>query len=256
MGNFLHSRLYQDYLSVFSTTVKTILRNSKNVKFEPEVMILDKIVDPGSICLDIGAAYGRYALPLSRIVGRAGRVYSFEPGRYSYRVLTAIKKFYGLNNVIVTKKALSDKEKQIKLFSPIKRSGKVGPSLAYIDEKENSDALCEVVSMTTIDVFCSQENIKRVDFIKCDIEGAELLAYQGGVGVIERDKPVVMSEVDEKSLNRYGQSVKDLEDFFFSKGYKLAVFEDGNLKGIGHFQGSRNYFFIHGSRWEKIIKKF
>lgn len=256
MGNFLHSRFYQDYLSVFSTTVKTIIRNFKKTKFEPEVSILDKLIDPGSICFDIGGAYGRFALPLSRIVGKNGKVYSFEPGRYSHKVLSAIKNFYGLNNVVITKKALSDREKEIRLFSPIKGSGKIGPSLSFIDEGDHQDALSEVVSMATIDNFCLSARVPRVDFIKCDIEGAELLAYKGGRQVIERDHPHVLSEVDEGNLNRYGQSPKELEEFFTAKGYKIAVFQEGVLKPLEHLKENRNYLFIHGSQWDKIIKRF
>lgn len=255
MGSFLQSRFYQDYLSVFSTIVKTIARNSKKSKFEPEVAVLGRLVAAGSICIDIGGAYGRYALPLSNIVGSAGRVYCFEPGRYSHRVLTSIKRIYNLKNVVIIKAALSDSEKTIKLFSPVKTSGKIGPSLAHIGEGEEPETLSEDVPMTTLDRFCAKEQIAKVDFIKCDIEGAELLAYRGAQRTIERDRPIILSEVDDGNLKRYGHSAKALEDFFTSRDYRLAVYDEGKLRSIEYIGQNRNYLFIPASRWDYVMKQ-
>ena len=253
MGNLFKSKFYHEYLSLFSTTFKTIYRNRKNTKLEPEVSILNKFVSPGNVCVDIGGAYGRYALPLSRLVGKTGMIYSFEPGYYSYKVISFILKFSGLKNVVIIKKALSNCSGQIKLISPIKRSGKVGASLSYISESENKDAVCELVPMTTLDSFCSENDIKEVSFIKCDTEGSEFLIYQGAGKIIADQKPTILSEVDTNNLNRYHHTVKDLEEFFFKKNYRIFVLEAGTLKEIKHITANGNYFFVHESKCKNIV---
>lgn len=253
MGSFFQSQLYHERLSVFSTIVKTIIRNIRNKKFEPEVSILGKFVKSGDICFDIGGAYGRYALPLSRIAGLKGSVYSFEPGRYSYTVFSWIKKFHRLNNVILTKKALSSNEGRIKLFSPQKRTGKVGASLSYIDEGDHKGAMSEVVEMTTLDRFTVENGIKRADFIKCDTEGSEFLVYKGAEKLINQYLPTVLSEVDQDNLNRYGHKVRDLEGFFKEKGYRILAFRQNQFKEIRQIEESGNFFFVHESKLKGIV---
>ncbi len=84
--NFYKSRWYQE-VSCLSTIFKTIKRNLQQKKFEDEIYLLNKFISSGSICFDIGAAYGRYALPMSRLVG------ALEGYIVLSRVVIAIKFF-------------------------------------------------------------------------------------------------------------------------------------------------------------------
>ena len=97
------------FFSLPSTIIKTVRRNCQGQKFEPEVKALSNLIKPGFFCFDVGGAYGRYAFPLSGMVGPQGRMYSFEPGSYSYKVFSFVKAFFGLKNVVLIKKAVSDK---------------------------------------------------------------------------------------------------------------------------------------------------
>lgn len=248
MGHFFQSRFYHERLSLFSTACKTIVRNLKGIKFEPEVAVLGQLVKPGDVCIDVGGAYGRYALPLSRLVGSLGRVYSFEPGLYSCNVFKSVSFFHGMRNVTLIKKALSDKPGEIELLSPIKSSGKIGASLSYIGQKGADNMFSETVPMTTIDIFCKEQNITKVDFIKCDTEGSELFVYKGAEGIIDRFKPTILSEVEDQNLARYGQTKQELKEFFVSKGYKVFALVDGAIKPQESMAENRNYFFIHPSK--------
>jgi FkbM family methyltransferase len=253
LKSFFTSTFYHEYLSLFSTTFQTIRRNSRSSKLEPEVALLDKFVRPGDSCIDVGGAYGRYTLPLARRVGKTGKVFTFEPGRYSFKVLSFIKRFYCLDNVRLIKKALSDQEGQIRLFSPVKKSGKIGPSLAYISEEAQENAVSELVAMTTLDSFCLANRIKEVHFIKCDTEGAELLVYKGARRLIEESHPTILSELDKRYLNRYGHSASDVEDFFRKFNYRFLVYCDGSFGEVGKIKEDGNYFFVHQSKLKGII---
>ncbi len=241
--NFFH-RFYHEYLSLFSTAVKTITRNLKNEKFEPEVEALVKIVSPGAICLDVGGAYGRYALPLSRIVGPTGKVFSFEPGRYSYRVLRVVKWFHRLSNLSIHKLALSDRKGSVLLCLPIKKTGKVGPSLAFVSSTEEANAVSERVNTATIDAFCQENGIEKVSFIKCDTEGSEFLVFKGAQDTIKRCQPVILAEVDPGNMSRYGFKAEDLEEFFQTLGYKTFIYQGGDFIPCGKITQSGNYFFF------------
>jgi len=43
----------------------------------------------------------------------------------------------------------------------------------------------EKVEMKTIDCFCEENNIKRIDFLKLDVEGNELKVLEGAKGIIK-----------------------------------------------------------------------
>jgi len=253
VGSFFTSTFYHEYLSLFSTIFQTIRRNRLRSKLEPEVALLDKFVSPGDVCIDVGGAYGRYTLPLARRVGETGKVFTFEPGRYSFKVLSFIKRFYCLDNVSLIKKALSDQEGQIRLFSPVKKSGKLGSSLAYISKQAQENTISELVPMTTLDSFCLENEVKQVNFIKCDTEGSELLVYKGAQRLIQEQNPVILSEVDKGYLSRFNHTISDLEDFFLKNKYRFIVYRNGAFKELNHIRENGNYFFVHQSKLKGII---
>jgi FkbM family methyltransferase len=246
MGQFYHHVLYQNLFSLPSTIIKTVRRNCRGEKFEPEVKALSTLIHPGFFCFDVGGAYGRYAFPLSGMVGPQGRIYSFEPGSYSHKVFSCVKIFFGLKNVTLVKKAVSNKAGSIELCLPPKRSGKLGTSLAHIQVGKKKDSFCETVDMLTLDDFARAENITRLDLIKCDTEGSELWVFQGGRGVIERFKPIVLTEIDANNLARYQQKPSDVVDFFRQWDYKLMVWEADAFVPAADAQKPGNYFFIPG----------
>ena len=244
MGPFYHNIFYQNFFSLPSTIIKTVSRNCQGRKFEPEVEALSVLVTPGFFCFDVGGAYGRYAFPLSRMVGPQGRIYSFEPGSYSYKVFLFVKAFFALKNVVLIKKAVSNKPGSIELCLPPKRSGKLGASLAHIHSVKKEDSFCETVDMLTLDDFVSVEDPPRLDLIKCDTEGSELLVFQGARDTIARFKPIVLTEIDANNLARYGHKPSDILDFFRTWDYKLMVWEAGAFIPAAGAEKPGNYFFI------------
>jgi len=236
--------LYQNFFSLPSTIIKTVKRNCQGQKFEPEVTAISLLIKPGAVCLDVGGAYGRYAYPLSKMIGPKGRVYSFEPGSYSYKVFSFVKFFFAMKNVSLIKKAVSNKQGVIELCVPLKESGKLGASLAHIHAGKKDDEFCETVEMLTLDDFARTANLVQVDLIKCDTEGAELLVFQGARDIIEKYKPIILTEIDAGNLQRYQQKPSDIIDFFHPWGYKVMVWEENNFRPALSADKPGNYFFI------------
>lgn len=134
---------------------------------------------PGDVVLDLGGNFGTSALTLARRIGPAGRVYSFEPIFHDplRRTLAA----NGVETVTVVPKAVGD------------RCGTAAFSVTDlgIDSRVSSARFPgeTEVEMTTIDRFVAETGLERVDFIKCDIEGAEELAIRGARETIARFRP-------------------------------------------------------------------
>lgn len=233
-------------LSCLSTTIKTIRRNIQNKKFESEVYVLDKFLTHGDICFDIGAAYGRYAYHFSSIVGATGQVYCFEPGDYSFKVLSRAVRFHRLNNVIKIKKALSDRLTTAELTIPFKGKNKMGPSLAHLNfEKSDEDGIHQSdVEVITLDHFVDTEGVGQINFIKCDVEGAEYLVFKGGRKTIERFHPVVLCEIDEEFLQKNNATPDEFFSYFYDIGYKSFIYKNNQFREVNRSLENHNYFFI------------
>lgn len=250
MKNFSILRATEE-IGLWSSTLRTIVRTLFGAKEEPEMRALLKLVERGAVCLDIGAGYGRYALKLSRLVGAGGKVYSFEPGTYSRRVLEAVRAFYCLRNVTVLPLALSDREGEAMLEIPIKKDSKFyrgfAHSLAHLSADDSSRSSALSVAMTTVDCFVRDKQLEKISFIKCDVEGAEPLVLQGALETLKRDRPAVLIEVYRAWLARCGKTVSDIAIFFESLDYKPHQINAGKLTAHESVEEDGNYFLLPSS---------
>ena len=144
-------------------------------------------------------------------------------------------------------KALSDKKGTTDLSIPIKGKGKIGPSLAHLSSsEEKGECLTQKsVELDTLDDFCAENNINTINFIKCDIEGAEMLFLAGAGNMIDKCKPTVLIEVDRDHLKRFNSSPEELCSFFTEKGYASFILKDNKFKKVDSIEYDHNYFFVH-----------
>ena len=237
-----------EQLTCLGAIYRTLIRNWFKLKFEPETQLLNRWLKEGSVCLDIGAGYGRYAYVLSQLVQGSGQVHSFEPLDYNLAVLRAIVQFHRLNNVTIVPKALSRQSGTQNLVLPIKKKSGILPamahSLAHLATDSESNGVKKTVPVTTVDQYASERQLNRIDFIKCDVEGAELLVFEGGKNVLNRDKPVVLCEAYEAWLKRFGRKREDLLRFFSQLHYQAFALNGKELIRIKELREDGNYFFI------------
>jgi hypothetical protein len=91
----------------------------------------------------------------------------------------------------------------------------------------------------------------EIDFIKMDIEGAELLALRGAAGMIERSCPTVQCEINTWFLDGFGFKLDDLLGFFRVRGYRVFWWDDRQQRLVEPTLGEKvddNYVFIHPRR--------
>ncbi len=139
------------------------------------------------IFFDVGANNGDYASSVIDCLGdKINQYYCFEPSSTTRAVLE--EKVGARNNVFVYPLGLSDKCEDMLLLSSSKSSGLstfYNRDLSHYEIKYDSS---ENVKVVTLDSFCQNEGIDRVDFLKMDIEGHELAAMNGGIQMIQSRK--------------------------------------------------------------------
>jgi len=249
-------------LGICLAAFRTYVRNIKGRKFEPEIKFLKNIINQGSNCLHIGASDARHSYVMADIIGKSGQVYAFEPSSYSYGHLALMVKLHRLKNVQTYHLAVSDKAGNVCLITPEKATGHVGRSFAFIAGLESTDknrtdiesnkVTKEEVAAISIDEFVAENSIEKIDFIRCDTEGSEMLILKGASKTLEKHKPSLLIEIHADALKEvFNSSAKKVSGLLFGLGYYMFREDEGVIKQVDEVDESeswKDYFFIHSDR--------
>lgn len=169
--------------SLDAITTYVILEQEK--WFEKETTFLARWLKPGMKVIDVGANLGVYSLPMARLVGPDGHVFSYEPASETQRLLKISKKKNRANNLHVIGAALSDGEREGHLVlgasSELNTLDGSGPG--------------ESVQITSLDAEDKVRNWGNIDFLKIDAEGEEERILTGAKAFFAHQSPLVMFEV-------------------------------------------------------------
>ncbi len=155
---------------------------------------LDGIVKPGWAAYDIGASLGVYALRLSRLVGSRGRVYSIEANPVCVYFLQATMQLNKVANCEILPVAILDTDK-LAYFTINYSNFGLGLTQDSSGAGGGKTGHEIAVRSCSFDDLVASHGLRKPDFIKIDIEGAEGPAVSGMARTIAQDRPVVLIEV-------------------------------------------------------------
>ncbi|MFG3436102.1 FkbM family methyltransferase [Nonomuraea sp. NPDC047897] len=215
---------------------------------ESELRGLSQLVGNGDVCLDIGAAYGMYTFPLARLVGRTGQVHSFEPLRLPYQILESARRATRADQVIATNAALGPANGRQKLRLPYRFGLLPNHGWAHLQTglrgPDKSAGKTLEVPVHSIDHICETRELSRVTFMKVDVEGFESAVLKGGLNTIERHRPSLLLEIEDRHLKKYGMVASDVTEPLLTLGYRMYTWQrDRWLKTDEISVRRRNYLF-------------
>lgn len=152
---------------------------------------LGALVSPGDTVIDIGANLGYYTRTLARLTGPAGRVYAVEPVEPIRRVLR--RNVGGCRNVEILPYALGASSREVSMANDTAREqGYFGTGQNFVNERgEAASDEFPAQMRRGSELFAP---LTRLDFIKCDIEGYELVVMREMRPLLERFRPRVLIE--------------------------------------------------------------
>lgn len=220
---------------------------------EPELLGLAEVVAPGSVCVDVGAAAGLYTLALSRLAGPAGQVHSIEPLSFSHPMWTRLLRAREAPNVRHHAVALAAEPGRAAMSVPIGRYGLV-TGRSFVTRRSqglgsNAEFAGQVdvtVTVDTLDSLCA--GLTRLDFVKIDVEGAELQVLEGGEAAIGKLRPAMLIEIEARHTERYGYEPADITGWLTERGYTMYSWQRGWREASRVSAGTRNYLFRHPGR--------
>ena len=187
--------------------------------------VLAEYVKKGHVVLELGANLGSETLIVSRLVGSEGHVYGFEPNPYTFKRLQRNIEINGISNVDIYELAIGENNTEIYFNIYPENSSNPGMSSKYV---ENPCTKKINVKQVTIDSFMQQHNITKLDFLKLDIQGAEIDALNGARNTIAKYRPIIFAEAysEEQVAHNHTQQMYDM---LMAYGYKIFLIEDNNL---------------------------
>jgi FkbM family methyltransferase len=167
----------------------------------------------GNIVVDLGANIGYFTCLLAKIVGEGGKVFAFEPDPRNLKLLRRNIQENDYKNVIIADKAVSDVNGSCTLYSSQK---KFGANRIFESKNKQTHDFIPIKSETICldDYFEKQNLLKKIDFIKIDVEGSEFRAFNGMKKILELNNNLkIFTEIAPSLLEDAGSSGKQVLDF-------------------------------------------
>jgi FkbM family methyltransferase len=172
------------------------------------------LIKPGDVVVDAGANIGDWTVPLAKAVGPTGAVYAFEPMPPTYACLMVNTRDHA--NIHAYPYALTRLNNQIVSINLRENVGSSNIGDAQID-----DLQCFYVHGSRLDSF----GLDRLDFMKVDVEGAEMELLYGASNVIKKFRPRVVCELNRGTLQRFNTEPVEIITFFAYHGYVTKMID-------------------------------
>jgi FkbM family methyltransferase len=227
---------------LYLATLKVLRRGSQ------EKRMYLSLIRKGDVVIDIGANVGYFTTLFSDLVGPGGEVHAFEPLPSTFDLLSRnIRRFPAHKNVILNCFALGEQDQRTILFVPNEDHGQAALAQHRVGSWTTNPIRAVNVEMMRLDRYA--EPLPKIDFVKCDAEGAELLVFRGGESTLRRCRPKVFLEIEERWTISFGWTAADVVRFLREIGYQ-------HFYGLG-YQGLRIEDAASGAcgilcTWEKI----
>jgi len=178
-------------------------------------------VKNSKVVLDVGAHVGLFTVKARKAVGNDGLVVAIEPEPKNAALLSENVKKHGFKNVVVVTKAAGNHKGKVKLYvSP----GSRGHSLLPIRPSSID------VDMDTLDNIAAGLGLAKVDFIKIDVEGAELDVLKGAEKILRKPN-VKLAIAAYHPLPDGSSELQKISSYLKSKGMKIWTNDRGYVYG-------------------------
>jgi FkbM family methyltransferase len=221
------SRFFTRTFSRYPRTYLSFLRFLRRGSIEKRVFL--SVLRAGYTVFDVGANRGNFTLLFSDIVRLNGRVFAFEPVPLTLALLE--KAIAGCNNCEVHNVALGNASGKVFLHLPGTDDGQASMRQhnhgSWTAAQEFHRHECRMITLDEI-----AANLTRLDFIKCDVEGAELLVLQGARSTLERLAPILFLEVFDEWTLAFDYTPADLVCFLRNIGYSIIFLVSDSVRPL------------------------
>lgn len=217
---------------------------TQNQRYDAQSLkIMHLVLSKDSNCIDIGAHKGEVLDEMISIAPR-GTHFAFEPIPSFFKDLE--QRYKG--KAIIHNLALSDKEGSTSFQHVVSNPAYSGMKQRAYQQDETIEEI--KVNMARLDDVIDKNT--PIDFIKIDVEGAEMQVLLGAEELIKRNRPVIIFEHGKGASEFYGTTPSALHRFLKQCGLDISLMKvflaDGasltETEFIQQYESSENYYFV------------
>lgn len=194
----------------------------------------------GMTVIDIGAHLGLMSVTIAHLVGKQGKVYSFEPTPITYNTLIKIVKLNNFSEIIeCINEAVSDVDGEINFFIS-ETEGSNANSMVNRPENKRTGVKIKTI---TIDSFIKKKNITKIDIIKIDAEGVEYSVLKGAKQTLKNIKPKLILAIHPALIINNKNSLSEIFDLITELNYRTEY--KNKVLDKKQFCSKEDFFDVH-----------
>ncbi|OQB51146.1 MAG: hypothetical protein BWX99_02802 [Deltaproteobacteria bacterium ADurb.Bin151] len=237
----LFNRLYKSCFPIY----RPIYFAYKYWSDRDKIRLIKTHVKPGMKVLDIGANIGFYTIFLSKLVGREGTVYAFEPDEDNFKFLKRLTK--NLTNVKPANVACGEKSGVACLY----KSSEMNIDHQVYDNGESREKIA--VKIVSLDDYLQGEK-DGVGFVKMDVQGYECHVFRGMKKVIARSREMFMiSELSPYCLKKAGASAEIYLSEVKRAGFDVEVLSKVEIKDYSSYAEDKWFYIDFAAKKTDLI---
>jgi FkbM family methyltransferase len=191
------------------------------VPLDAEMSSLRAMCPPGSIVLEVGSHHGFFTTLLGRWAGPQGQVHAFEANAANALVLGANINLNRLTHCTSHFAAVGSRP---------------GTLLVRGEAVATTGGPGREVKQLTLDGYCEEQRLARVDLLKIDVEGFEAEVLRGARGLLERG-PRVALELHLDHIKRFGESARSVLQVLPTERYRGEMMTRPSWHELKVFRG-------------------
>lgn len=216
-------------------------QNNCNIYTNGELRVMQTFLKKFRVIFDIGSNIGEWT-KLALDINKDLEIHCFEPSQYTFKKL--IENNFS-DNVICNNIGLSSRKGERTFFIFENGSGlnslykRIGSEYILGEKLQDKE---ETILLDTLENYCSERNIKEIDFIKIDTEGHELEVLKGGESLIKKGQiKVIQFEYGGTNIDSH-VLLKDIFNFFNKLDYSFYKIFPKHLKLIKKYDSQFENF--------------
>jgi len=209
----------------------------KNLWYLDSFILLKNLTNESNpVIFDVGACDGSSIIDFKNLFSTSN-IYSFEPFPFAFENLTRLSEKY--NNVYTEKIAISNKNGFSNFY--VNKSHATNSLLkskltnSFIDVQSVNNSIIQIETKT-LDSILEERNIDKIDILKLDVQGGEILVFEGAVNAL-REKKIKIIYTEIWFIEGYENQplYSDIAGFLKNFGYKPFGIYNMHYRKDGHF---------------------
>ncbi|RKT98634.1 hypothetical protein C7H84_36065 [Burkholderia sp. Nafp2/4-1b] len=211
---------------------------------EPETNFIRRNIRPGDHVVDIGVRHGWFACHMAQIVGPEGCVFCYDPDPICSEHVSLCSSINEFSNIFYESCALGNSPGEL-MFDPI--------DATLQTQGSSKDGLVKVPIKILDELM--KDRSHKISFIKIDVEGAEQMVFDGAADILDRDRPIILMEINDglsrrvsqvpvietvRTLRNYGYSCTDLTDRTLSDSEIEGAIDRNEIINVAFFAPSNH----------------